>query len=184
MVHRDVKSAHIVVAPLKAAPELEYSETWLNAKLAGFGLSRTEDSITSRQTLDRGTRKWMAPELFGIPEDEIDNGSMERPGPRANLFKADVYSFAIVCSEILTLEQPFPDVRLADLLKHIRDGGRPELPDGCPRRLASLIKRCWELEPRSRPDFPEICRELTYIKGLLLTGSAILSQNTITTHNR
>jgi len=184
IVHRDLKSLNILVAPLTAAPELEYSEAWLNAKLADFGLSKTKNSSTSRQTLDIGTRKWMAPELFGIPQDEIDNGSMERPGPRAHPFKADVYSFAIVCSEILTKKNPFPDVQFKDLLKHIRDGGRPELPDGCPRRLASLIKRCWELEPRSRPDFREISRELRYIRGLLLTGSAILSQNTITTHNR
>jgi serine/threonine protein kinase len=126
----------------------------------------------------------MAPEVFEIPQEEIDNGSMEPADPRAHPFKADVYSFAIVCSEILTKKEPFPDVPLGGLLQHVRDGGRLELPDGCPRRLASLIKRCWELEPRSRPDFPEICRELRYIKGLLLIGSAVLSKNTITTHNR
>ncbi len=187
IVHRDLKSANILVAPLTAAPELEYSsEPCLNAKLADFGLCKTKNSSTgySHQTLNAGTRKWMAPEVFEIPQEEIDNGSMEPPDPRAHPFKADVYSFAIVCSEILTRKEPFPDVGLGGLLKHIRDGRRPELPDGCPRRLTSLIKRCWELEPRSRPDFPEICRELRYIKGLLLTGSAILSQNTITTHNR
>jgi serine/threonine protein kinase len=187
IVHRDLKSANILVASLTAATELEYrTEPCLNAKLADFGLSKTKNSSTrySHQTLNTGTRKWMAPEVFEIPQEEIDNGSMERPDPRAHPFKADVYSFAIVCSEILTKKEPFPDVPLGGLLKHIRDGRRPELPEGCPRRLASLIKRCWKLEPRSRPDFPEICRELTYIKGLLLTGSAILSQNTITTHNR
>ncbi|KAH8941367.1 hypothetical protein BDL97_14G034400 [Sphagnum fallax] len=173
IVHRDLKSANILVASLTAAPELEYSsEPRLNAKLADFGLSKTKNSSTrySRQTLNTGTRKWMAPEVFEISEDEIDNGSMEPPDPRAHPFKADVYSFAIVCSEILTNKEPFPDVPLGSLLKHIRDGRRPELPDGCPRRLASLIKRCWDLEPRSRPDFPEICRELRYIRGLLLTG--------------
>jgi len=183
IVHRDLKSANILVASLTGAPELE---PCLNAKLADFGLSKTKNSSTrySHQTLNTGTRKWMAPEVFEIPQDEIDNGSMEPPDPRAHPFKADVYSFAIVCSEILTKQEPFPGVLFGGLLKHIRDGGRPELPDGCPRRLTSLIKRCWELEPRSRPDFPEICRELRYIRGLLLTGSAILSQNTITTHNR
>ncbi|KAH9549941.1 hypothetical protein CY35_10G046300 [Sphagnum magellanicum] len=173
IVHRDLKSANILVASLTGAPELEYSsEPWLNAKLADFGLSKTKNSSTrySHQTLNLGTRKWMAPEVFEIPQDEIDNGSMEPPDPRAHPFKADVYSFAVVCSEILTKKEPFRDVPFRGLLKHIRNGGRPELPDGCPRRLASLIKRCWELEPRSRPDFPEICRELRYIKGLLLTG--------------
>jgi serine/threonine protein kinase len=187
IVHRDLKSANILVASLTAAPELKGSgELCLIAKLSDFGLSKTKNSSTrySHQSLNAGTRRWMAPEVFEIPQDEIDNGSMEPPDPRAHPFKADVYSFAIVCSEILTKKEPFPHVQPGDLLKHIRDGGRPELPDGCPRRLASLIKRCWELEPRSRPGFPEICRELRYIKGLLLTGSAILSQNTITTHNR
>jgi serine/threonine protein kinase len=183
IVHRDLKSANILVASLTATPELE---PCLTAKLADFGLSKTKNFSTrySHQTPNIGTRQWMAPEVFGIPEDETDNDSMEPHDPRAHPFKADVYSFAIVCSEILTLKEHFPDVPLRRLLKHIRDGRRPELPDGCPRRLASLIKRCWELEPRSRPDFPEICRELRYIKGLLLTGSAILSQKTITTHNR
>ncbi len=187
MVHRDLKSANILVAPLTAAPELEYSsEPWLNAKLADFRLSKTKNSSSrySHQTLNAGTRKWRAPEVFEIPQDEIDNGSMAPPDPRAHPFKVDVYSSAIVCSEILTKKEPFPDVPFGGLLKHIRDGRRPELPDGCPKTLASLIKRCWELEPRSGVDFPEICRELRYIEGLLLTGSATLSQNTITTHNR
>jgi serine/threonine protein kinase len=166
IVHRDLKSANILVASLTGAPELG---PCLNAKLADFGLSKTKNYSTSSQTLDQGTRQWMAPELFSI-QDEIDNGSMERPGPRAHPFKADVYSFAIVCSEILTKKEPFADVRRGDLLNHIRGGLRPELPDGCPRRLASLIKRCWEFEPLSRPDFPDICRELRYIQGLLLTG--------------
>ncbi|KAH9549180.1 hypothetical protein CY35_10G006100 [Sphagnum magellanicum] len=169
IVHRDLKSKNILVASLTGAPELEPCR---NAKLADFGLSKPKNSSTaySRQTLNVGTRKWMAPEIFKIPQDEIDNGSMEPPDPRAHPFKADVYSFAIVCSEILTQKEPFPGVPLSDLLKHIRDGRRPDLPNGCPRRLASLIKRCWQLEPRRRPDFPEICRELRYIKGLLLTG--------------
>jgi serine/threonine protein kinase len=186
IVHRDIKPKNILVAPLTAAPDLKYSEGCLNVKLADFGLSKTKNYSTEycNLTLNAGTRRWMAPEVWEIRQDEIDNGSMLAPDPRAHPFKADVYSFAIVCSEILTGREPFPDVPLGGLLKLIRGGLRPELPDGCPRRLASLIKRCWELEPRSRPDFPEICRELRYIKGLLLTGSAILSQNTITTHNR
>jgi serine/threonine protein kinase len=187
MVHRDLKSPNILVGPLTAALELEYSsEPWLNAKLADFGLCKTKNSSSrySHQTLNVGTTRWRAPEVFEIPQEEIDNGSMGPPDPRAQPYKADVYSFGIVCSEILTGKEPFPDVPFGGLLKHIRDGRRPELPDRCPPRLASLIKRCWELEPRSRPGFPEICRELTYIKGLELTGSAIVSQSTITTHNR
>jgi serine/threonine protein kinase len=43
IVHRDLKSANILVASLPAAPELEYSsEPRLNAKLEDFGLSKTK----------------------------------------------------------------------------------------------------------------------------------------------
>ncbi len=72
----------------------------------------------------------MAPEVFGMPQDEIDNGSMEPPDPTAHPFKAGVYSFAIVCSEILTQKEPLPYVPMGGLRKHIRDGRRPDLPDG------------------------------------------------------
>jgi hypothetical protein len=58
------------------------------------------------------------------------------------------------------------------LVKQIRKHGlRPKLPESCPRRLAFLIQRCWEDKPDERPNFSEICRELRYIKGLLLRGT-------------
>ncbi|CAK9859479.1 unnamed protein product, partial [Sphagnum jensenii] len=88
IVHRDLKSQNILVTYLTAAPELD---PCLNAKLADFGLSKTKNSSTrySHQTKNTGTRRWMAPEVFEIPEDEIDSDR------RAHPFKADVYSFAI-----------------------------------------------------------------------------------------
>jgi hypothetical protein len=36
-----------------------------------------------------------------------------------------------------------------------------------------LDTRCREHDPRERPDFPDICRELRYIKTLLLTGKLL-----------
>ncbi len=87
IVHRDLKSANILVASLTAAPELE---PCLNAKVADFGLSKTKNSRSrySHQTLNTGTRKWMAPEVFEIPQDEIDNGSMEPLDRRAQPFQS------------------------------------------------------------------------------------------------
>jgi serine/threonine protein kinase len=112
----------------------------------------------------------MAPEVFEIAKNEIDSGAVQLP-EIAHPFKADVYSFALVCYEILTGKQPFEGERMGELLKRITiDRLRPELPEQCPTRLAFLIQRCWEHDPCERPDFPEICRELRYIKGLLLTG--------------
>jgi hypothetical protein len=175
VAHRDVKSRNILVKSLSGAPELEYSEGYLNAKLADFGLSKTKNSSTryANQTPNVGTRRWMAPEVFEIIKDNMDSDSVPLP-EIAHPFKADVYSFAIVCYEILTGKEPFEDERMSDLYKRVvLEHARPELPEICPIRLVSFIRRCWDRDPLSRPDFPEICKELRYIKGLLLTGTLI-----------
>jgi serine/threonine protein kinase len=169
IVHRDVKSSNILVKALTGVPELEYKEGYLSAKLADFGTSKTKESSTrfSKQTSNIGTTKWMAPEVFSIDSGAGVPGLQLPKYP----FKADVYSFAIVCYEILTRKPPFEDEKLVVLRQQIGVYRlRPELPERCPTRLASLIQRCWKHNPRERPDFPEICRELRYIKGLLLTG--------------
>ncbi|KAH9550498.1 hypothetical protein CY35_10G075000 [Sphagnum magellanicum] len=51
----------------------------------------------------------------------------------------------------------------------VRQGKRPNLPPDFPARLSGLINRCWHVDPLVRPSFPDICTELRYIKGLLLT---------------
>jgi hypothetical protein len=172
-VHRDVKSRNILVKPLIDVPELEYKEGYLTVKLADFGTSSIKKSITRRshQTVNQGTRSWMAPEVFAIEEEWKYTGAAQS-SPIAHPHKADVWSFAMVCFEILTRKVPFEDELQTRLFQRITiDGLRPVLPDECPRRLVSLIQRCWEYDPCERPDFTEICNELRYIKGLLLTGS-------------
>jgi hypothetical protein len=169
IVHRDVKSSNILVKALTGVPELEYKEGYLSAKLADFGTSKTKISSTrfSMPTSNIGTTPWMAPEVFSVDSGAVVPGRQLPAYP----FKADVYSFALVCYEILTRKQPFEGEERVVLRYRIKvDRLRPELPERCPTRLASLIQRCWEHNPRQRPDFHEICRELRYIKGLLLTG--------------
>jgi serine/threonine protein kinase len=173
-IHRDLKSLNILVRPLADAPELKYHEGYLNAKVADFGTAKIKNLSTrySAQPVDIGTRLWMAPEMIGN-EDDIDHES-EHGSLRKFPFKVDVYSFAIVCAEILTGEQPYAGSHMSrtQLVKQIRKHGlRPNLPESCPRRLAFLIQRCWEDKPDERPNFSEIWRELRYIKGLLLRGT-------------
>ncbi|KAH8975640.1 hypothetical protein BDL97_01G169000 [Sphagnum fallax] len=178
IVHRDVKSKNILVKPLIDVPELEYKEGYLTVKLADFGTSRIKKSITRRshQTFNVGTTNWMAPEVFGINEEWMFTGAAQS-SPIAHPHKADVWSFAMVCFEILTRKVPFKGELKTRLFHRITvDGLRPVLPDECPRRLVSLIERCWQYDPCERPDFTEICNELRYIKGLLLTGSRPLGR--------
>jgi serine/threonine protein kinase len=79
--------------------------------------------------------------------------------------KADVWSFAMVCSEILTGESPFAEERRHTLRdKIVNEGLRPKLPENCPDYLCFCITHCWELSEKKRPDFSSICRYLMLAK--------------------
>ncbi len=114
----------------------------------------------------------MAPEMYELEPGE---NKPEIFHPK----KTDVYSFGLLCLSVLIGKPtPFPRKELWNpTMKAFRDrvknGKRPELPPNCPDRLSILIQRCWDGSPLNRPNFQDICTELRYIKGLLLTGMII-----------
>ncbi len=168
VVHRDLKSNNILV---------KYNERdrHVYAKVADFGLSKIKEfSCTySNQTMDLGTTRWMAPELFGDSKDHNLGPSSSR---ESNLslkyhFKVDVYSFGMVCYEILTGCVPFFNIKLTDLRKRIKDGLRPDMPKQCPEQLSTLVQFCYHPNPKARPSFPDICVELRHILCSLMVNS-------------
>ncbi|KAG0587716.1 hypothetical protein KC19_2G186400 [Ceratodon purpureus] len=167
IVHRDLKSMNILVRCV-SAQEIEY----VVAKVADFGLSKTKErSMTySNQTLNLGTTRWMAPEMMiqsFNAESEVEMA--ERKATVMNYpFKSDIYSFGMLCFEILTGHVPFSDVPPRIVRELVVSGGRPPLPSQCPPLLKSLIERCWNQDPSKRPSFGEICAELRHLKCELL----------------
>ncbi|KAG0613724.1 hypothetical protein M758_6G125200 [Ceratodon purpureus] len=111
-----------------------------------------ESDNTSFTTANAGTTRWRAPEVFGV------RGSPELMLPYS--LKADVYSFAMTCVEILTGQVPFPDLTELQVKKHVPRGGRPTLPTTVPENLKNLLVQCWSQRPSFRPDFPAICEAL------------------------
>nr|PNR39729.1 hypothetical protein PHYPA_020008 [Physcomitrium patens] len=97
IVHRDVKSQNILFKKKKYIDGSEH----ICAKLADFGLSKTKEnsSTFSNQTPNTGTTRWMAPELMSRGQV----GSKVKSFP----FQLDVYSFGMLCYEILTGAVPF-----------------------------------------------------------------------------
>jgi hypothetical protein len=194
--HRDLKPSNILLQPLAGVPELEYMEGYLIAKVAHFGIPETKKwtgSICSSShqkpdvvgTLKSTNLQTSMAMIDDETNDDHDATMLPLPSQEDeedDRFKAnDVYDFAMICCELLMTGsedstpggvhkrrrrgEPFNTRRTS-----AADDLEPELPERCPRRLASLLQRCWEKDPSGRPDFREICKELRYIKGLLLTG--------------
>ena len=158
IIHRDLKSMNILVKTVKVGK----TETgYVHAKVGDFGLSKFKDT---------GTHKWMAPEIIHFAtgnEESSSRNSKEPKYPR----KVDVYSFAMVCYEILTGHVPFFEISTPRMVKmKVLNCERPKLPHHCPPLLKVLIEECWNQEPIQRPTFEDICKRLKFLKCLLMSS--------------
>ena len=152
IAHRDLKPSNVVVRKI-IAPELQY---YLQVKVVDFGISKMKLKDKS-STITRpkiGTTLYMAPEAFSYG--------------RANWFKADVYSFAMMCWVILSGDEPFQDIKRNELCGAICSGKRPMLPGDIPKELALVIKEGWATDRNSRPGFLDICTRLEKLRHWLL----------------
>ena len=178
IVHRDLKSRNILVKTVKTG-YIEY----VHAKVADFGISKATNRSTtySLLTANSGTCKWMPPEVIQLSSGS-EGGSEGSVLSRTNElphhpFKCDTYSFGMVCYEILTGQEPFSDdMSPKEVKKLILNKQRPLLPCDCPAKLKDLIERCWSHDPKKRPTFVVICKELKYLKYLLMTGNSFEPQ--------
>lgn len=163
IVHRDLKSLNILVRRVKAK---EVGVEYFHAKVADFGLSRTKENSTtaSIQTLNQGTSRWMAPEMIEIANDDGEVSLSECEAQLKYPFKIDVYSFGMLCYEILSGSVPFSAFSPREVKKKVLAGERPELPERCPERLRTLIKECWSSDASKRPNFHHICVELRHLE--------------------
>ncbi|CAN5973072.1 unnamed protein product [Sphagnum jensenii] len=159
VVHRDLKPNNILVSP-NTNPELS-ADGYVEVKLADFGLAKTKVNTSSSMLHSQicGAAPWRAPEAFEDHEGHPRHFSAK---------KADVYSFAILCSQILSGKlHPFgnPPVGLRERISSPKNE-RPFLPSNrnYPAQLLSLIKQCWDPLPHERPNFSTICSSLQEIR--------------------
>jgi len=134
-IHRDLKTSNLLV------------DENFQVKVCDFGLShiKSHGGKGVRGSYGScGTPLWMAPEvLLNKPYDE----------------SCDVYSFGIVLWELLTQQDPFPEIDTLNMMldQVVNGNNRPPIPeDSCPTRLRQLIEACWQGDPSKRPTFEKI----------------------------
>jgi hypothetical protein len=158
IVHRDLKTSNILVETITGG--------YPHVKLADFGTAKPYNMTEtfSKQTPGQGTRVYAAPEIL-FEEPMVDEELKSPNFPP----KADVWSFAMVCSEILTGEPPFEGEKRATLCAKIMDQNlRPPLPNNCPDYLRFCITSCWQTSPKDRPNFSSICKNFMVAKAMSL----------------
>lgn len=164
VIHRDLKPSNILVNPCNyGVKETVFAPRLWNIKIADFGLCKRHDDSNSSQTLTKGTPTYAAPEMFCR---EGLSSSTVKIDPKA----ADVWSFGMTSSEILSGKVPFENESGDDLhAKIIRDPTlRPALPSTCPQYLRFVLSSCWKQEPQERPSFRDILRMLRYARLISL----------------
>ncbi|VDI01664.1 atrial natriuretic peptide receptor A [Mytilus galloprovincialis] len=118
----------------------------------------TKQNQTENNQLNKNKLLWTAPEI-------LRNGKGKSRLENEVYVKGDIYSFGIICHEIVMRCAPFEgcDIEAEEILTKvmappsIEGPFRPHiLPDSCPKKLSQLIERCWDENPVNRPSFKSI----------------------------
>ncbi|KCV70895.1 TKL/DRK protein kinase [Fonticula alba] len=98
--------------------------------------------MSDNQPMFQGTLFWTAPEVL-----------QQHPYTEA----CDVYSFAIICWEVMTREQLYPDQHPMSVgYRVLMEDMRPPIPEAFPEHLASTITTCWSKDPEERTPFKDL----------------------------
>lgn len=124
-----------------------------NCMVDGDGVVKVADFGLSRDLLDRNYYKSKVKTqlpLKWMPPESIKYGKYNE--------KTDVWSFGVVCWEILTRGAiPYPTVEAVDILHYLEDDKRMDKPECCPSALYDeVMSACWSKQADDRPTFQHL----------------------------
>ena len=115
-----------------------------------------------------GTERYMAPEQrrpgYGHKVSILKIPVNNPCGLFKTFFQVDIFAFGLLANETCTNELPFHELdHSVAIALAIIQGDRPRQDLHRPEALSTLIRRCWDENPKSRPEFQEVLRELKLI---------------------
>mmetsp|Transcript_25698 Transcript_25698/g.73943 ORF Transcript_25698/g.73943 Transcript_25698/m.73943 type:complete len:433 (-) Transcript_25698:38-1336(-) len=139
IVHRDLKPSNIGFQ--NDVPKL------FDFDVSRFLPKQVEEGQIFNMTAMTGTRRYMSPE----------NGLFEPYNE-----KTDVYSFAILLNEMVSLQKAFMGLTKREHeTKVFRGGMRPHVSLACSKRLRQMIEQAWDRDMEIRPSMAVIHKILT-----------------------
>ena len=159
IIHRDIKPDNILLFSLG-------HDAHVNVKLTDFGTANFMSP--SGMNFPIGTPGFMAPEV-------LDFGSSDEYSS-----KVDIFSFAMVLYEMITLHRPFHDLITAYLITEaVKKGERPiycDVPQAFYGLLTitELMIKMWHQESVHRPVAKDVLKQLKDVSFQLLYGKRAL----------
>ncbi len=139
LIHADLKASNILVCTEQDAEGDEKKcLMYFRVKIADFD---TSDGIW-------GTGFWRAPEVL---QARLRGAQTPLLSPAA-----DVYSYGMLCYELLTGKIPFDEICDRSDYNVVISGRRPELPAHLNLRMKELLSSCWRANPQDRPGWGRI----------------------------
>lgn len=62
---------------------------------------------------------------------------------------------------------PYPGMSNQETTDKVLSGYRMSVPEGCPKEMTILMKKCWNVKPENRPSFKDIIQEFKDYFGIL-----------------
>jgi hypothetical protein len=137
LVHRDLAARNILI------------ERPLTPKVCDFGMSvlLQDDETQATSTPTKGPVKWQAPEQM-------------RGKTREFGFKTDVFSFAVLLTEIINNHMPWKGLSNQQAAVEVVRGKRTPINERASPHLLSVINACWSQNASDRPMMPEVINML------------------------
>lgn len=142
IIHRDVKPDNVLLD----------ENLW--PRITDFGLSSIVTTSGKEKNMSGGTPVFIAPEIY-------TNSPFG--------YKVDVYAFGMMLYQMIGLKEPFAEFKknMFMIWHKILSGARPPMDERFSEQFKSLIGRCWDRNPDTRPSFAEII-------GMIESGELML----------